>query len=175
MGILIRGDRMILGEEYPYHCNTFKGKCRRAWHILIAQIMIYKLAVVVTVNPGLVHDRPEMRIRQVWTDASREELIAQGYQKCVGLHDNIFWMGIKIYIKIENGEIFDIRQKDKYGQFIFSQDTPATLNDAMTSTADADFIKGMGRAHTLLKMDLQTIIMIAIVAAGAMVGIYFLM
>lgn len=161
-------------KEFPYYDNTIKGKIIRAWHILIAQIMIYKLIIEITINPGIIHDKPEMYRREYWTTTPKKDLIAKGFTKCVGLHDNIAWVGIRQYIKINNGEVFDVEIKDKHGNFIYSQDTPATLNDAMTSDADKEFFKGMGKAHTLRNMDMQTMIMIAIVAIGAGVGIYFL-
>lgn len=160
--------------DYPYYDRSFKGKISRFIQILIAQFCCYSLLIDVTINPGRWTDAKEYHRRERWTQLSRREIIAKGYLPCVGLHDNLLWAGIKCYIKINNGEVFDVTAKDRNGNFIYSQDTPATLNDAMTSDADERFIKGMGRAKAMLQMDLQTIVMIAIVGAGAIAGLYFL-
>ena len=160
--------------EYPYYCNTFIGKVKRIWHILMAQIMLYKLCIEIRINPGIINDKNEFIRFDRWTTESKDTIVAKGYAPCVGMHDNLLWIGIPQFIKIVHGEEFDISQTDKNGQFIWSQDTPATLNDAMSSEADKDFFRGMGRAHTLLNMDIQTITMIAIVGVGAIVGLWFL-
>lgn len=140
--------------------------------IIAANFKRQKLLIDININ--CVTGSPTYYRMETWTTKKTDEIICMGYKKCVGLHDNLLWLDIDQYIRINNGCEFDIHQKDKYGNFIYSQDTPATLNDAMTSDSDATFIKGMGRAHTLRGMDLQTLIMIAIVGAGAIAGMYFL-
>lgn len=108
-----------------------------------------------------------------WTSDSAEELQKQGYLKVDGLYDSIVYWGVPVYMRINNASMFDIHVKDAEGNFIYSQDTAATLHDSMTSNATMAFLKGMNRI-AWQAMDMQKIIMIAIVGAGAIFGLYML-
>ena len=155
--------------EYPYYIKrtTLNKMCQ---HIK-ARLSRSKMLIDININP-ITNSKTFYR-HERWSDESIPEIIGRGYKRCVGLHDNLLWIGIPQYVKINNGKEFDIHVTDRNGEFIYSQDTPATLNDAMTSDSDKDFIRGMGRAHTLRGMDLQTMAMIAIVGVGAIVGLYW--
>lgn len=77
-------------------------------------------------------------------------------------------------MRIHNAHKFDVRHAtDADGILIYSQDTSATLHDAMQSNATQDFIKGMGKT-SIASMDLQKILMIGILAVGAFFGMYML-
>lgn len=116
-----------------------------------------------------VLDRTDM-----WTDEPPESLQIAGYKKVTGLYDSIVWWNVPVYLRIRGGEKFDIRHcVDDKGQLIFSQDTSATLHDAMQSNATQAFIKGMGKTQ-LASMDIQKIFMIGILAVGALFGLYML-
>lgn len=112
--------------------------------------------------------------RDCWTDEDPAELNAAGYLKCTGLYDSILFWGVPVYLRVHGLQQFDIHAKDPHtGQFLYSQDTAATLNDAMTSSATKEFIKGMARTQ-LSSMDTQKIIMIALIGAGAIFGMWIL-
>jgi len=120
-------------------------------------------------------DEPQdvMVRREHWTERPAWELAQMGYKKCSGLHDSIAWWGVPVYAKIRGGEVYDIRATAPDGSLLHSQDTSATLNDAMLSTSTPDFIRGMGRT-ALPAMDIQKIIFIVIIGIGALLGVKML-
>lgn len=112
--------------------------------------------------------------RDYWTDESPAELNTAGYLECTGLYDSILFMGVPVYLRLHGLEQFDIHVRNPdTGKFIFSQDSSATLNDAMTSTATKDFIKGMAKT-SLSQMDTQKLIFLALIAVGAVFGMWAL-
>lgn len=108
-----------------------------------------------------------------WTKISPAELQRAGYKKVEGLHDNIAWWGVPVYLRISGGSKFNIRARNKNGELLYSQDTAATLHDVMQSNATKKFLKGLNKAK-LPEMDLQKMIFIAILGAGAFFGLYML-
>ena len=111
--------------------------------------------------------------RDTWTKRSPEELNRDGYYRVDGLYDSIIFWGVPVYIKLHGLRKFDIKTVNDKGELIYSQDTSATLHDVMQSSATQDFIKGMGKT-TMAAMDTQKIIMIAILGAGVIFGLYML-
>lgn len=112
--------------------------------------------------------------RDAWTQRSAEELHKDGYHRADGFYDSIIYWGVPVYIKLHGLRKFDVRSaKDEKGVPLYSQDTSATLHDVMQSSATQDFIKGMGKT-SLSAMDTQKLIMIAIVGAGAIFGLWML-
>lgn len=112
--------------------------------------------------------------KDYWTDESPEVLNTAGYLECTGLYDSIFYWGVPVYLRIHGLEQFDIHVRNpETGKFIFSQDSSATLNDAMTSTATRDFIKGMAKT-TLSQMGMQKLIFMILIGAGAIFGMWAL-
>lgn len=107
-----------------------------------------------------------------WTETPPEDLHRAGYLpgKRVPGYDSLCWWHVPIYVKLTNYEQFDIHVKDDAGRYIYSQDTPSTLHDEMVSSATLDFIKSMFKT-ALPKMDVQRIIMIAILGVGAVFGL----
>lgn len=121
----------------------------------------------------MVYDR-----RDAWTTLSPRDLQELGYKRIEGLYDSLLWWGVPVYMQIHGGEKFDvehamIKLPDGSEELAYSQDTPATLNDFMRSNATTDFIKGMSKTQ-LPAMDLQKLVMIGIIAAGAIFGLMML-
>lgn len=110
-----------------------------------------------------------------WTEATSDELHKLGYLPGVRVpgYDSIQWWRQRVYVRLMNWQQFDIHQKDEFGNFLYSQDTPSTLHDEMTSSATQDFIKAMFKT-TLPTMDIQKIIMMIILAAGGVFGLMML-
>jgi hypothetical protein len=119
---------------------------------------------------GAFYDRHDY-----WTAMTSDELHQEGYLKAIRMpgYDSIQWWGQKVYVRLQNYTQFDIHQKDDFGRFIYSQDTPSTLHDEMTSNATQQFIKAMFKT-TLPTMDIQKIIMMALLAVGAVFGLMML-
>lgn len=108
-----------------------------------------------------------------WTDMKPIELQRAGYKKVEGLHDNLAWWGVPVYLRISGGSKFNIHARDKKGELLYSQDTAATLHDVMQSRATEQFLKGMGKTK-LPEIDLQKMLFIGIIAAGAVFGLWML-
>lgn len=109
-----------------------------------------------------------------WTDVPAEALQEAGYKRVKGMYDSLLWWNVPVYLQIHGGKKFDLSSvTDPAGNPLYSMDTSATLHDAMQSNATLDFIKGMGKT-SMSSMDLQKIIMIAIVGVGAVFGLYMM-
>lgn len=123
----------------------------------------------------LVNNSYEARYTRAehWTTMDPIELQRAGYKKVEGLHDSIAWWGVPVYLRISGGAKFNIHQRNKNGELLYSQDTAATLHDVMQSNATKKFLKGMGKTK-LPEMDLQKIMFICILGAGAFFGLYML-
>lgn len=167
--------------EYDYLEPSF---FRNAWNVFLhGRIRKEKLICDIHMgkfSPNILrqHDFPDYQgyIRsERWTDRRGSELRPEGYLKAVGLHDSIIWAGIPVYMRISGGTVADLNGiRDEEGMRIFSMDSAATLNDAMQSNATADFMKGLGKASTTMRMDIQKIAMIGVLAVGAVFGLFML-
>lgn len=122
-------------------------------------------------KPGQVREYQGYERSERWTALKGKELEPMGYYRCEGLKDSIIWWGVPVYLRITGGTAADLSQiRDKDGQRIYSQDTAATLNDVMTSKATENFMRGLGKT-ALPTMDVQKIIMVGILAVGAVFGL----
>lgn len=81
--------------------------------------------------------------------------------------------GVRVVMRVTGGYVFDVHQRNERGERLYSEDTAATLHDVMTSTATEAFLKGMAKA-TAPAITMQQILFIAIIAAGAIFGLYML-
>jgi len=132
------------------------------------------LKVDLIAKPDVLGDDRKYRRTEYWTNESTAELRSKyDYKKAIKWYDSLLWGTVPVWIRLSNLEKFDIHQKDKAGNYIYSQDTSATLNDVMTSNATAQFIKQMAKI-AMSKMDMQTMILMAIVGVGAIVGLHYL-
>lgn len=155
--------------EYPYCGNFFTRLWMVFWYGWIKGM---RLIIDMTASPSWIKD-PKLIRSDKFTDLPQSEICSKGYKIGKGFHDNLMWMFVPVFVKLNNFTKFDITVKDKNGYFLYSQDTAGTLNDSMVSDNDAKFIKGMGKA-ALPSMDLQTMIMIIIIGAGAVFGLHVL-
>lgn len=161
----------MIDIEYKYYeKNTIGRKLSIFWY---GWIKGYKLKSDIIGKPAELGGDYKLRRCDKWTDEDKASLQSKGYRPIKGLNDSILWLVVPQYAKLSNLKKFDVRQCDKYGRPLYSLDTAGTLNDSMKSDNDAKFIKGMGKA-ALPSMDLQTIIMIVIIGAGAIFGLKFL-
>ena len=129
--------------------------------ILKARWLKQRLMVDFILAPSWLHTSQLIR-KESFTDRPAADLHAVGYRRCRGLYDSILWWGIPVYIRIQNGKVFDVSK-------IPSKDTAATLNDAMTSNATTDFIKGMSKGQ-IPAMDMQKLLLIGGIAVAAIIG-----
>lgn len=112
---------------------------------------------------------------EYWVDTKRKDLGTMGYKPVKGLHDSILWFGVKTYMIVENGKMFEVPDsRDENGNYLYPQDTAETLQDYASSSATQKFIAAMSKVAALGTMDLQTIIMIVIVGVGAVFGMHML-
>lgn len=115
-----------------------------------------------------------LECKEYWTDLSKSDIHQRGYLPVERLHDTLAWVGVKTYLRFDNPQRFEVpKDKDEKGHFIYPQDTPATLYDKWRSNATKDFIKNMSKLG-MREIDTQTIIMIGIIGAGAVVGMWLL-
>lgn len=172
---------MKLDEPYDYLNSRL---LHNAWEVLThGHIRKQKLICdikLAKISPNILRmqDFPDyqgyMRTEK-WTDRPGSELQPEGYMKAVGLHDNLLWSGVPVYVRIAGGVIADLDKiRDKEGRRIYSLDSAATLNDAMQSNATQDFMRGLGKAATTMTMDIQKLAMIGILAVGAVFGLFML-
>lgn len=161
--------------EFEYYKNGMINKILQAWTIFWlgwwkGYILLIDIIAMPTIHES---DKKNCTVQMNWVKMPKSSAIASGYKVAKGFNDNIMFLGVSQFARISNVEKFNVHVKDDCGRFIFSQDTACTLNDNMMSDNDAKFIKGLGKA-SLPKMDLQTMIMILIVGAGAIAGLYFM-
>lgn len=145
---------------------------------------IYRRKLIANFSYGMIYDnffRPDYTPtraifrEEYWTDTKKKDLGALGYKPVKGLHDSIAWIGVKTYMMVENGETFEVPDdRDEDGQYIYPQDTAETLQDYASSSATDKFISAMSKAATFGTMDLQKILLIGIVAVGAIFGMFML-
>lgn len=157
--------------DYPYH---EKASFKKIWMIIwFGWIRGMILIIDCTAKPAEFGGREAYRRIDRFTNETTASVLAKGYKTGKGWHDNLLWAFVPVFVKLNGFKKFDVSVKDKNGHFIYSQDTAGTLNDSMVSDNDTKFIKGMGKA-ALPSMDLQTMIMIIIIGAGAIFGLHML-
>lgn len=145
---------------------------------------VYKRKLIVHFRYDMIFDnffRPDYRPTRAimrmeyWVDTKKKDLGIQGYKPVKGLHDSIMWIGVPVYMIVENGRAFEVPEdKDENGNYLYPQDTAETLQDYASSSATSKFIAAMSKAQSLGTMDLQTIIMIVIIGVGAIFGMHIL-
>ena len=113
---------------------------------------------------------------EFWTNRKTKDILNAGYLPVTGLSrvSGIAWAGVPVYMSITGAEKFIVpRDKDKDGRFIYPQHTPALIENKIRSQATSNFLKKFKRAGGP-EMDMQGIIMLALLAVGAVVGCWWL-
>lgn len=159
------------------HAHPKKG---RLWYNLKQRVVhrdIRGQRLEVTIRAGMVlrdgvYEAEAERTNR-WTTLKPFDLESRGYRKSEGLYDSIIWWGVPVYVKLEGLKEFDITEKDDRGEYLYSQETPATLNDFLHSNATDKFIKGMTKT-AFPEMDLHKLIMLGILICGVLFGAYMM-
>ena len=132
-------------------------------------------------GPDLVTEHvPILSRTDMWTEESRAELNNKGYRRAHGFYDSILWWSpfgsFQPYIRIRgdhNAQKLVREARDAKGELIYSQDTAATLHDFMQNKTTEKFTKGMGKTQ-MQTMDMQKMVMLAILGAGVVFGLYMM-
>lgn len=173
IGIMIYGknaDKKDCEHEYYRNDSAYDFKMIVLHRWILKQI----LKIDFIAKPDVLGGEQKARITETWTSKKSYELrMFQDYKKIVGWKDSLLWAGVPCYIRIKNVSAFNTDVLDKAGKRIYSEDTAVTLNDKMTSNNLLQFIKGLGKMM-MSKMDLQTIILVALVGVGAIAALYFM-
>ena len=114
---------------------------------------------------------------QFWTNRPSNKILEAGYLPVTGMSrvSSLAWWGVPVYMSITGAEKFIVpRDKDpKTGQFIYPQHTPALIENKIRSQAYINFLKKFKKAGGP-EMDTQSIIMLALLGVGAIVGLWWL-
>lgn len=174
-----KGPALFTFDGEHDHAHPKKGKL---WYDLKQRIVHREIRgqrLMVTMTAKFM-EYPDGRIEAVydrtntWTRLKPYELELRGFKRCERLYDSIVWWGVPVYLKLQDFRMYDITaDKEPDGSYTYSQDTPATLNDFMRSNATEKFIRGMAKTG-LPEMDLQKLVMMGIVAVGAVIGLWML-
>lgn len=128
----------------------------------------WKLLITITLRqypsaPIPINRAEEYSIREEWVKLPAEEIARMKYVRCEGWKDNLAWWGVPVYCRIWNGIVPEA----------VDDQTATYLNDRMQSDATKQFIKSLFKG-SLPAMDLQKIILILILAGGAVFGMWAL-
>ena len=150
-------------EIHDYTTETFFST---GWEILKRRwLQGKKLVIDFYFQPAWLKTRPQYIRKEKWIKTPSAELHAVGYQESTGLHDSLIWSGVKMYVKLHDSKEFPISDV-----FPEKKDTAYTLNDAMLSTSDKEFKRGLARAQLTATADWQKLFLILIIGAGAILG-----
>lgn len=117
------------------------------------------------------HTRREMIRSEYWTDKKKKDIHLDGYRVVRGMHDSLLWLGVGVYMRVKNAQYFDVPDTKTNGKFDYPQDTGETLHDYASSNATQKFIAAMSKT-AISNMDTHTLIMIIILAVGAIFGMH---
>ena len=113
-----------------------------------------------------VRDREGYDRREYWTDEKPEDLYESGYKRCEGLHDNLAWVGVPVFMKLHNFKMQTASPDAK--------DSPRFLYDRAMSNLTTKFARGLARAQAIAGMDLQKLLLMGGIGIAAIVGMKFL-
>lgn len=157
--------------------QTLKAVIKHRWlggERLAIDISLDKRTLACGEEPVAIYKRKE-----IWTKSTKASLISDGYRMAEGFHDSIIWWGVRQYIRINGGKIWDISvpigtKRDQEGREVkvfLPRDTAATLNDTMESTSTSRFLSGLSKVK-MPAMDLQKMVMMIILAIGMIFGLH---
>lgn len=118
-------------------------------------------------------DWRELCRTEYWTDETKANIHLAGYKKVRGMHDSILWAFVPVYMQVENASYFVVPDTKTNDKFDYPQDTAETLHDYASSNATQRFIAAMSKT-SIDNIDMHTIIMIALLAVGAIFGMKML-
>ena len=103
--------------------------------------------------------------REYWTDDKLSMLHERGYRICEGLpgHDNLAWMGTPVMMKLYGFKTIEETTKDN----------PSFLNDRMENNLLNKFARSLARASTLAGMDIQKLILMAVLGVAGVIGMKY--
>lgn len=136
-----------------------------------------KLIITLRYRERICVTDPKRRIRQeivrteYWTDEKKKNIHLDGYRTVRGMHDSMLWLGVPMYMRVDNVRYFAVPDTKTSGKFDYPQDTAETLHDYASSNATQKFIAAMSKT-ALANMDTHTLIMIIILAVGAIFGMH---
>lgn len=151
--------RTLDGQRIIIDIHMFKDK-------VISGGYVSGVGPRIEIKEYAAYDRTDL-----WTTESAEALQKRGYKKVEGLYDSLIWWRVPVYMRIDGAQVYDVRSAiGSDGMPLYSQDTAATLHDVMQSNATEKFIKGLGKI-SMSSLDIQKLVMIAIVGVGAVFGL----
>ena len=115
--------------------------------------------------------RQEIVRTEYWTDEKTKNIHLDGFKRVRGMHDSMLWLGVRMYMRVDNVRYFAVPDTKTNGKFDYPQDTAETLHDYASSNATQKFIAAMSKT-ALANMDTHTLIMIIILAVGAIFGMH---
>ena len=139
----------------------FKDGAKCFWHYWIKHRV---LVVDIIGEHSNVQNKDYYIHDEYWTDTAQEDLHANGYRICEGLHDSLAWWGVPVLMKLYNFKLIEIDDPN------FPNDTPSILDDRMRNNLLNKFAKALARAAASAGMDIQKMILIGAVGIAAIVG-----
>ena len=122
-------------------------------------------------------DEQQCTREDFWTNRPRRKILDAGYLPVTGMPgvSGLAWMGVPVYMSMTGAVKFTVpKDKDpKTGQYIFPQHTPALIENKIRSQATKIFLSKFKKAAGP-SMDTQSIIMLAMLAVGVVVGLWWI-
>ena len=133
------------------------------WHFWIRHRVL-----IVDVTGKMVYFGEKARLRQrevydrkeYWVDTPVEKIHEDGYRRCEGLHDNLAWFGVPVFMKFN-----EIRIKEEQGL-----DSPRFLYDRSQNNLTTKFARSLARAQALTGMDWQKLLLMGGIGIAAVIG-----
>lgn len=114
---------------------------------------------------------------EFWTNRKTIDIQNAGYLPVTGLPrvSGLVWMGVPVFMSITGAVKFPVTKEidPKTGKYRYPQHTPALIENKIRSQATKEFLKKFKKAGGP-EMDTQGMIMIALLAVGAIVGCWWL-
>lgn len=102
---------------------------------------------------------------EYWTNEKPEKIYEDGYKRCEGLHDNLAWIGVPVFMKFY--DVHMIADPDE-------KDSPRFLYDRAMNNLTTRFAKGLARAQAIAGIDIQKLLLMGGIGIAAIVGMKFL-
>lgn len=160
-GVVIRFHRDLASPMHDNNRGWIYQFLKRLYHL---PILGWCIKTDIIFKPREFGGEGACRITEEWTKEDLRTLSSKGYVPAHGYHDNILWWGVPHFAKFHGGHI-----SDNHGNL----QTATTLNNSMKSNADKQFKRGLSKS-ALPTMDMQKILILAIIGIGVVIGMYFM-